>query len=508
MIKEQNSNKPVENKQTDISSYRSILKATSLFGGVQLYQIVIGIISSKIIAVLLGPLGVGVRGLLQSSVQVVEGMTSLGLSRSAVRDVSIANRTNNKKQIGKTIAALRKLVWLTGILGMLLTIVLSPILSKAAFGNFDYTIPFVILSMTLLFNQLSAGQLVVLQGLRKLKDLAKASAIGSTLGLIVSTPLYYLFGIKGIVPTLLLTSLASLLLSWYFSQKIPIEKSIITYKEAFREGHTMVKMGIVMSVSSVLSLLCAYILRGFIRYQGDIESVGLFTAGFAIINSYVGLIFDAMIKDYYPRLASVSGDNQQSGKLVNQQAEIATFIMSPLLTICLIFMPIIIRLLYSNEFINSMEYIFWAIPGMFFKLASWAIALIFVAKGASKIYLKNEFFGNVLNLCCSLVGFYYLGMKGLGIGFTIGYLSYSIIVWLSAKKEYCFAFSHSFVKVFLIQFVLVVLTLLSMILLNSFIKYYIGCFLLLISAFISYKGMNERTSFINYFKNQRKNVRN
>ena len=502
MIYNNESITPIDKQKAETSSYRSILKATSLFGGVQLYQIAIGIISSKILAVLLGPLGVGVRGLLMSSVQVIEGATSLGLSRSAVRDVSISNGSSNEKRIGVTIATLRKLVWLTGLLGMVTTIVLSPILSKTAFGNFDYTIPFVLLSVTLLLNQLSSGQLVVLQGLRKLKDLAKASAIGTTLGLIVSIPLYYFWGINGIVPTLLLTSLASLLLSWYFSNKIQIERLKISYKDAFREGRSMIKMGVVMSVSSVLSLLFAYILRGFIRYQGNIESVGIFTAGFAIINTYVGMIFDAMIKDYYPRLASVSYDNRQCSTLVNQQAEIAVFIMSPLLTICLVFMPVMIKLLYSNDFLESMDYIMWAIPGMFFKLGSWAIALVFVAKGASKIYLKNEVSGNIINLFCSILGYYYLGMKGLGIGFSIGFLIYFIIVWLSSRHEYGFAFAQSFVKVFCIQLLLVVLTLILMILLEGFLKYIIGCLILLISLFISIKGLNERTSLFQYFKNK------
>ena len=486
------------NDQT--SSYRSIFKATSLFGGVQVYNILISIISSKFVAVLLGPLGVGIRGLLQSSVSMVEGFTSLGISRSAVRDVSLANGTDDHYKIGRTVTALKKLVWATGLLGMIVTMVLSPLLSKLSFGNYDYTISFILLSVILLLNQLSAGQLVVLQGLRRLKFLAKASVIGATLGLLVSVPLYYLLGIKGIVPTLILTSISSLLLSWYFSRKVEIVKVKITNKEALQDGKVMLRMGVAMSVSSILTLLFSYLLRGFIRYQGDIEAVGIFTAGFAIINTYVGMIFDAMIKDFYPRLSAVSSDNYKCQQVVNQQAEMGTLIMAPILIACLVFMPIVIWILYSDKFMGAMDYIIWAIPGMLFKLASWTVALIFTAKGDSKLYMSNEIFGSILSFLCSIAGYYLCGLIGLGLGFTIGYLLYLLKVYITAYKQFDFSFTKSFLQLYGIQFVLVCLCLVFVVVFKGWLLYVLGCIILLFSGYISIKGMNDRTHFIHYLK--------
>ena len=149
-----------ENKTT---SYRKIFKATSLFGGVQVYQILIGIIRSKFVAVLLGPAGMGIQGLYQSAIQMVQSFSSLGLSSSAVRDVSEANGSGDAHRIGLTVAVVKRLVWITGLIGLAATAVLSPVLSKTTFGNYDYVIPFIFLSVTLLLDQLSAGQRVILQ---------------------------------------------------------------------------------------------------------------------------------------------------------------------------------------------------------------------------------------------------------------------------------------------------------------------------------------------------------
>ena len=195
-------------------SYRSLFKATSLFGGVQVYQIAIGIIKSKLVAMLLGPNGVGIQGLFTSATELIKQLSSFGLSQSAVRDISEAKASGDINRVNKTVSVLRKLVVITGSIGLIATVLLSPILSMSSFGNTTYTLGFILLAVTLLFDQISAGQKVELQGMRRLKDLAKASAIGSTFGLFLSVPLFFFWGTRGIVPALILNSLCILFITF------------------------------------------------------------------------------------------------------------------------------------------------------------------------------------------------------------------------------------------------------------------------------------------------------
>jgi O-antigen/teichoic acid export membrane protein len=154
------------------TSYRQIMKATSIFGGVQVFNIIISIIRSKFVAVLLGPTGMGIVGLLTSTSSLIGGLTNFGLGTSAVKNVAAATSTGNQIRIAIVVTVLRRWVWITGIIGVLFTLVLSPWLSELSFGNRDYTLAFIWISITLLFTQLSTGQLVVLQGMRKLQYLA------------------------------------------------------------------------------------------------------------------------------------------------------------------------------------------------------------------------------------------------------------------------------------------------------------------------------------------------
>lgn len=482
------------------SSYRNIFKATSLFGGVQVYQILISVIKSKVIALLLGPLGLGILGLFTSATELVKQITSFGLAQSAIRDVSEASGCGDTNRINVVITVLRKIIWITGLLGAFVLMIFSSLLSKMTFGNNDYTVSFIILSIIILFDQLCAGQKVILQGMRKLKDLAKATIMGSTIGLILSIPLYYIFGLNGIVPTLILNSITSFLLSWYFSRKVTLEKVSVTPGIVMRESANMLKMGIAMSISGILVSACSYVLRGFIRQWGGTESVGLFQAGFFIINSYVGLIFTAMSTDYYPRLAAVNKDNEKCRDIINKQGEIATLIMAPLLTICLVFMPFCVELLYSKQFVSANDYIMWATLGMMFKLASWLVSFQFIAKAESKLFIINEIISNVYCLILNMVGYKLLGLAGLGISFTLSYLIYFFQVFLIAKNKYSFSFCRQFLRLYSIQFLLVVFCLILSFLLSGWSRYVFGGFVILLSCFVSLYGLERRINVISIVK--------
>lgn len=486
----------------DKSAYRSIFKATSLFGGVQVFNILIQIVKQKFIAILLGSTGMGISGLYTSATQLIQGLTSMGLSSSAVKDVAEANGSGDFQRISRVVTVIRKLVWITGLLGMIVVIALSPILSKSTFGNYDYTIPFIFLSVTLLFQQLSAGQSVVLRGMRRLKHMAKSSVLGSFFGLIISVPIYYFFGIDGIIPTLILSSITTLLLTWYFSRKIKIEKQKITTKQTFGEGKEMLKMGLVMSLNSILVLGVAYIVRIFIVRIGGTEEVGLYTAGFAIINTYVGLIFASLGTDFYPRLASVNKDNNKCRDLVNNQSEMNLLLLSPMLILFIVFAPFIVQLLYSSEFIPITSFMQWAMLGIVFQALSWSISYQFMAKADMKIYAINETIKNIIVLLLNVFGYLLWGLDGLGIAFTISYLFYFIQVLIVSKIKYNFFFRKDSVKLFIITSLLIVSVFLSVFLINNYLKYIIESFLFLLSLIYSYRELNKRMALKELFKNR------
>lgn len=476
------------------------MKATSIFGGVQVIQIIISIIRSKFIAVLLGPSGMGIASLLIATTGLVTGLTNFGLGTSAVRDISNAKSTGNSIRISITITVFRRLVVITGGLGFLITLVFSPWLSQITFGNKDYTWAFIFLSITLLLNQVSSGQGAILRGMRQIGFMAKSSLIGSLIGLFTTIPLYYVYGLNGIVPAIIITAIVTLFLTWYYARKLNIKPIYVSKARTVAEGKGMMRMGFLISLSGLITLGTTFIIRVFISNTGGVEQAGLYNAGMALMNTYVGLIFTSMSMDYYPRLSAVSETKTKSIELINQQAEIAILVLAPIILIFIIFINEILIILYSDKFISVNKMIIFAGIGTLFKAVSWSIAFLFLAKGASRTFFINELASNIYFLGLSLTGYYLYGLTGIGISSLIGFVLYAIQVFFITHLKYSFILSKKLIKVFGVQLILSVCCLLLVLTLRNNLSYGIGSILILLSLLYSYNELKKRLSFNTYLK--------
>lgn len=474
------------------SSYRQIMKATSLFGGVQIITILIGIIKTKFIAVWLGAAGVGIMGLLNAPLGLITTLTGLGLSISAVREISEAASSGEEIRITTTIKTLRRWVWFTGILGMVLTILLAPLLSYWSFGNSTYTWAFILLSVTLLLTEINTGQKVLLQGMRRLNHMAQATIIGAILGLFTSLPLYYYYGINGIVPSLIITTISSLLISWYFSSKIKLKDINQNFKDSYKDGLRMVKLGIVLTISGLIGTLIRYLISAYISRHGGVEQVGLYQAGITIITGYVGVVFTAMGTDYFPRLAGTK-DEKEWSMLINQQIEMALLVITPICVALSISLPVVIKLLYSSDFSATIPMLEWVLIAVIVKAIAWAIGFLFLAKADFATSFKVDNVTNVF-LLFGYIGMYSLmGLQGIGIAEFVLYCIGLGLGYYYANRKYNFRLHKNVMEISLLSFTVAVtvLIILKVCDRNTF-SYIFSILLLILLSFFSIKNLNKR----------------
>ena len=486
--------------QQEKQAYRQTFNATFIFGGLQVFTILAGLVRNKFVAVLLGPAGSGFMNLLNNNLGFISTLTGLGIGYSAVRDISIAYESGDQVKLSTTLKTVRRWVWFTGLLGMIIIIVLSPWLSMLSFGNKNYTWAFLLISITLLLNAISGGQSVVLRGTRRVKDMANAGIWGSVLGLITSVPLYYLYRINGIVPAAIVAAFTGLFISWYYSRKVPTVPVQLSYKESYSQGKGMAKLGIMLTLHYLIGSVVTNLVNAFISHTGGLSQVGLYNAGWNITNQYVSLVFTTMNMDFFPRLAGIHTDNLKVKKLVNQQAEIAILIVAPIMLLFLVSLPILIRLLYTKEFLSIIPFTQWMVIGMLFKAASWTMSFIAFAKGDSKFYFWFEsIFGNIVLLITCIAGYYFFGLEGMGIAFLFNNASYLIMIIFICRKRYSVSFNRTFFKIFIIQQSLCLIAFLFAYFFKNYVGYTMGGVLLIISSIYSYKELNERIDIKDFF---------
>lgn len=488
----------------DNREFKEGLKATSLFGGVQVFNIIIGIVRSKLVAILLGPEGMGFNGIINSTLQLLNSVSGLGLGTSAVKNVSESYATGNTIQLSHTISIFRKLVWITGVAGLMACLFFSPLLSYVSFGNYDYILAFAAVSVTVLFMQLTDGQRVMLQGTRHFKYMAKASILGSVIGLFTTIPLYYIFGMKGVVPAIIISSITSLCLMWYFSNKVLYQKETIPIKTAISEGRDMIKMGFFLSLQGLLSLLMAYIIRVFINRYGGLSEVGLFVACFAIVDTYMGMVFGAMATEYYPRLAShSSGPVAEFNSTINQQIEISLILISPLICLFLIFGNLAVTILYSDKFLPITMMLCLATMGTFFKAPSWCVAYSFLAKSDAKGFFYNEVAASITGTVLKILFYYYWGLTGVGVAYILGYGIYWLQSGIVCFFRYHYILDVKILKVFFIQLSFGVTCFILFAHTEPIIRYVLGCIVTFMSLYISYRELNSYISIGRIIKNRK-----
>ena len=483
--------------------FTQVLRASSIFGGVQVITILFAIFRTKAAALLLGPAGMGVVGLFTSSIDFFGAATNFGLSTSAVRSIALVSGENKEDELGRTVAIVKNLALATGFVGMVTMIIFSSLLSQLVFDSQDYQWAFIFLSITLFFNQLLASRTALLQGFRRLPLLALCTISNSVFSLLITVPLYYFFGTDGIVPALVLIAGANLLGALYFSSQLDYPQVKVAFLNSLREGREILKLGFFIGLSGLMGLGSAYILRIFINEVGSIDQVGLYSAGFAMINTYVGMVFMAMATDYFPRLSgAVSGEGGFSD-VVNHQMEIAFLLLGPILCWFVVLIDPIVVFLYSGEFGAINEMLLWSALGMLFKAVGWTLGYIVLAKGSSSFFFRNELIAIAYQLALNLAGYYLMGLTGLGITFLLGYIIYSLQVMFVCYWKFPFQFDFRIVKKFLFFLLLVSLCLLCFYLLTSpLTRYSVGISLAVVASIFSFRQLNKAIDLVSKIKSR------
>src|SRR5690606_14586961 len=143
------------------------------------------------------------------------------------------------------------------------------------------------------------------------------------------------FRLDAIIPVIILSSLISLGFSWYFSNKLALKSIKISNAVVFSEGREMLKLGMMLSLQGLITMAAAYSIQLYISHSGGVDQVGFYVAGFVIINSYVGMVFNAMQTDYFPRLSGIVNEPEKMRAAVLEQAIIALLLISPIIVLFL-----------------------------------------------------------------------------------------------------------------------------------------------------------------------------
>lgn len=398
--------------------YRQILRSSSLVGGAQVVSLLVGLVRTKCVALLIGPVGVGLVGTYQSIQTMVSTVAGLGIRSSAVRDVADAAAKGDAQSLGRTVAALRRVCLVTGAVGAFAMLVLAELISRTTFGNADHVVELALLGIVVLLTNVQGGQSALVQGTRRIGDLAKLNVIGTLGSSVLAIGLYAWLRQRGIIPALLVMGAVNLAVSWWFARNIRIPKVPMAWREAMQAAGSMVRLGFSFMWAGLVGAIVAYATRALITREAGLEAVGIFTAAFNLSGMFINFILEAMAADYYPSLTALAHDRQAMNRHVNQQSEIGLLLAVPGLLATLALAPWVVRILYSAEFLSAAALLHWFVLGCLGRVISWPMGFIMLALGKAGWFALTETATNVLHLALIWLGLRMYGVEGVAMAFA------------------------------------------------------------------------------------------
>ena len=299
----------MDTQASSTKNYRNILKSTSLIGGASFITILIGMVRTKFVALLLGPAGVGLIGMYEQVISLVSTLTGMGLGLSGVRQIAEAAGTDDEERIARTVITIRRTAWMTGVLGLLVMVIFCVPISRMTFDSDDYARSIALLGITLLSGAIAGGQGSIINGTRRIGDLARISVIGAISGTLISIPCFFLWQQAGIVPSLILSALAALATSWWFAGKVPVKAITLPWSDSYNEARQLILLGISFMLAGSATILSLYLIRILMLRQFGLADVGIYQSAFNLSGMLAQFVLTAMVSDYYPRLTAVAGDN-------------------------------------------------------------------------------------------------------------------------------------------------------------------------------------------------------
>ena len=297
------------------------------------------------------------------------------------------------------------------------------------------------------------------------------------------------------MPGMILSGLGLFFISWYYSHKIKFKKPDISFRDIFKGGLRMVRLGFFIVLTGFVASATLYIVRAFIAKELTLDSVGYFQASWMISKTYINIVLTAMLADFFPRLSATNQNISASNKLINEQLEMALIIGIPMIVALCAFSKTIIYTLYSSEFAASVILLQWQIAGSIFTLISWPLGILFLARGRGVFIMINDSSWSLFYLSFIYFGWNLWGFNVLGIAFVLASAINAMMVIFEVKYLGQFSFSKTNMKYIVAGLIIILVVFLNTSLNESLYPLLINIFILTATVCYSYYKLREIIDF-------------
>jgi PST family polysaccharide transporter len=471
------------------SSYRQILRATSLIGLASGVNIIFQIIRVKVLAVLLGPGGMGLFGMYHSILTTASSLAGMGISSSAVRLIAEARSQGDEKRIGEVLYVLRVLTIGLGAIGAAAVIVFREQIALWTFGDAEYAPVIGWLAIGVFVTVASQSLSALLQAYRCIGDQARLQVWSGASSTVLAISAIVWLGKDGIIIFVVALPFVVMFIAWIYSRRLGLAATRLAWRMFFVEARSLFNLGFMIMVAGAVQGWALLGLRSYITQNLGLESAGLFQAAWALSFVYMGFVLDAMGKDYYPHLAECVADRSKAVRLMQEQLNVAVLLVAPLIVLMICFAPIILNIMYASSFQGAVETIQWMGIGNLLKVICWPLGFLVIAQGRSALFFVLEMSWFAVFLGATFILMDSFGLSSIGIAFSASYAIFLVTQYAVAMRIIGFRFSKKNITLILANGFCVFLVF-STVRYDQVIGYVVGAAVFVFITYYSYRNIS------------------
>jgi len=412
----------------------TLFKITSLNSFSVGLKIGIGLITSKILAVFVGPGGMALVGNLRNFLTSLESISTLGFQNGIVK--YIAENQKNKTEFQKILATVFiSLLTVAIILSFVLYFFATFWNNKIFNSHFDFSIVFRVLALALPWYAVSVFLLAVLNGLSQFKKVIWINIIGNLIGLLASVFMILQFKTLGALLAIVITPALLFFVTFYFLNKeINFLGSIRLHLFDIKIIKNLSSYSLMALISSVFGPIVFLAIRNNVIQELGIDQAG-FWETMTRISSYYLMFVSTILTVYFLPKLSVAQNNHETKTIFWRfyKSILPVFILGVIVIYFARFF--IIQLLFTKEFLPVTSLFIWQLSGDIFKVASLILGYNFFAKKLTKAFIFFEIFSLSLLYVSSLVFIKYYGIQGVVMAQAFDNLVYFSALCLYFRKS-------------------------------------------------------------------------
>ena len=411
----------------------NLLKTSALNGIAVLIKTATMFILNKILAVYVGPSGYAVIGQFQNFIQIITAFAGSSVNTAVVKYTAEYYEDEEKqKSIWKTAGSV---VLLLSIITSFIIIVFQKKLSLYIFQSYEYQSVFIWFAVFLVFFNFNALFLAILNGKKEIPKFVIANIAGSLFSLLVTGLLAVKFGLYGALIALSIYQSVTFFVTFLLCYNSNWFKVRYLFgKIDFEVLNKMSKFAMMAITSIFFGNIAQILLRNIITSEYSISYAGYWDGMTRLSGGYLMFASTILGVYYLPRLSELKRYDDIVKEIQNGYKLILPLAII-LSTTVYLFQDIIIKILFTEEFLPMKELMFWQLVGDVIKIGSWIISYMMLSKAMTKIFIITEAFFALSIIPLSVLFMKYFGFKGIAIAFAINCLLYWIVCsFLSLRK--------------------------------------------------------------------------